>query len=88
MKFVSALLPPASVRVHVKNRAVSDSKRVRMKDAEGGWRVRTHLNISIKSNESVYFNFCTRKMCADGGWRVRTRVNTASRYATYTTATD
>ena len=59
----------------------------RMKDADGGWRVRTHLNTYIKSNECVYFNFCTRKMCADDGWRVRTHVNTALiclRWETYT----
>jgi len=49
----------------------------RMKDTDGGWRVRTHLNTSIESNVSVFFNFWTRKMCADDGWRVRTHVNTA-----------
>jgi len=49
----------------------------RMKDADGGWYVRTHLTTSIKSNKSVYFNFCTQKMCTDGGWRVSTHVNAA-----------
>ena len=38
---------------------------VRMKDAEGGWRLRTHLNTSIKSNESVCFDLWTRMMCAE-----------------------
>jgi len=67
---------------HVKNRAVSDSEPMADEGPNGGWRVRTHLNTSIKSNECVYFNFCTRKMCADGGWHVRTHVNTALLYGT------
>jgi len=29
--------------------------------------VRTHLNTSIESNESVFFNFWTQMMCADDG---------------------
>ena len=53
---------------------------MRMKDADGGWRVRTHLNTSKESNESVFLNFWTRMMCADDGWRVRTHVNTALRW--------
>ena len=58
-----------------------------MKDADGGWRLRTHnLNCSVKSNESVFFQF----LDADDvrGWRTRQSQYNGAKITTNTWVTD